>query len=154
MLPNDIRTSETMSQGEVVGIHYDPRRTARLALIKSSDTSYNYMLAAEGMKVGDTVQMGNGPISTKGSTLFLKDIPIGTDIYSLERQPGEGAKMVRSAGTKAILLLKEEDTVVVRLPSGELRRIKGTCTAVIGQVGCVDHLLETIGKAGRNRNRG
>ena len=154
MLPNDIRKNDITSTGEVVAIHYDPRRTARLALIKSNENTYTYMLAAEGMNVGAKVQMGKGASSTRGSTLYLKDIPIGTDIYSVEMQPGEGAKRVRSAGTKAILLRHEEESVVIRLPSGEQRRINGMCTAVIGQVGCTDHLLETIGKAGRNRNRG
>ena len=154
MLPPSLRTSQTITQGEVMAIHYDPRRTARLALINNTNTKPSYILAAEGMKVGDVVQQGQGASPIRGSILYLKDIPIGTDIYSLERQPGQGAKMVRSAGTKATLLRKEEDYVVVRLPSGERRRIKESCTARIGQVGCVDHLLESIGKAGRNRNRG
>jgi large subunit ribosomal protein L2 len=140
----------------VVGIHYDPRRTARLALInpiKEEHQSY-YMIAAEGIQVGDSIEVGNKASVSRGSTITLEQIPIGTDIYCVEIHPGEGAKLVRSAGTKATLLRKEADSVVVRLPSGERRQRDQTCTAVVGQVSCADHLLEVVGKAGRNRNKG
>lgn len=112
------------------------------------------MLAPEGLQVGDPIARGQDAPVRVGNTLYLKDIPIGSSIYNREIQEHQGAKLVRSAGTRATLLRKEEETVLVRLPSGERRRVSHHCTATIGQVGCADHLLEVIGKAGRRRNKG
>jgi len=135
-------------------IEYDPNRSARIARIKDSDGKYHYVLAANGMKAGQSVVSGNeAPIET-GNRLPLKNIPVGSTIHAVELQPGRGAQLARSAGNSAQLLAKEEDYAQVRLPSGEVRLINVNCTASIGVVGNEQHQNVKIGKAGRNRNKG
>jgi large subunit ribosomal protein L2 len=135
-------------------IEYDPNRSARIARIKEQNGTYHYIIAAGGMKVGQTVQSNEeAPIET-GNRLPLRSIPVGSVIHAIEMQPGKGAQMVRSAGNSAQLLAKEEEYVQVKLPSGEVRRVHVECTASIGVVGNEQHQNVKIGKAGRSRHKG
>src|SRR5574344_686852 len=132
-------------------IEYDPNRSARIALLFYADGEKRYIIAPSGLQVGTKLMSGEGAAPEIGNTLFLKDIPVGTVIHNIELRPGQGAALVRSAGNFAQLTSKEEDYCVIKLPSGELRRILGTCKATIGSVGNSDHALEQSGKAGRSR---
>ena len=135
-------------------IEYDPNRSARIARIKDNNGKYHYILAANGMRVGQVIKSGDdAPIET-GNLLSLKAIPTGSTIYEIEMTPGSGAKMVRSAGNSAQLLAKDGDYAQVRLPSGEVRLVHLTCTARIGGVGNIKHQNIKIGSAGRNRRKG
>jgi large subunit ribosomal protein L2 len=135
-------------------IEYDPNRSARIARIKDQNEQYHYILAANGMQVGQTITSGEeAPIET-GNRLPLKSIPVGSTIHAIEMQPGKGAQMVRSAGNGAQLMAKEGDYAQVRLPSGEVRLVNMECTASIGVVGNEQHQNVKIGKAGRNRHKG
>lgn len=135
-------------------IEYDPNRSARIARIKESNGTYHYIIAANGMKVGQKVQSGEEvPIET-GNRLALKDIPVGSTVHALELQPGRGAQIVRAAGLGAQLMAKEGEYAQVRLPSGEVRRFNLACTASIGMVGNEQHQNVKIGKAGRSRHMG
>lgn len=135
-------------------IEYDPNRSARIARIKDQNGKYHYILAANGMQVGQTITSGEeAPIET-GNRLALKNIPVGSTIHAIEMQPGKGAQMVRSAGNGAQLMAKEGDYAQVRLPSGEVRLVSMECTASIGVVGNEQHQNVKIGKAGRNRLKG
>jgi len=135
-------------------IEYDPNRTARIARIKDNSGQYHYILAANGMTVGQTITSGEGaPIET-GNRLALKNIPVGSTIHAIELQPGRGAQMVRSAGSSAQLMAKEGAYAQVRLPSGEVRKVLVECMASIGSLGNEQHQNVKIGKAGRNRNKG
>ncbi len=135
-------------------IEYDPNRSARIARVKDQNNQYYYILADATMVVGKTIQTGKEAPIEDGNRLALIDIPVGSQIYAIEIQPGKGAQMVRSAGTKAQLMAKEGDYVLVRLPSGEVRRFRKEATASIGVVGNTQHQNVKIGSAGRNRNRG
>jgi large subunit ribosomal protein L2 len=137
--------------GRVAAIEYDPNRTARLALIFYVDGEKRYMLAPIGLSVGDFVKSGEGAEIRPGNALALKSIPTGTMIHNIEMQRGRGAQMVRSAGAVAQLMGKDGDYAMVRLPSGEMRRIHRECMATIGQLGNVEHQNITLGKAGRKR---
>lgn len=135
-------------------IEYDPNRSARIARIKDQDNKYHYVLAGSNITVGRTIQSGeDAPVET-GNRLPLKNIPVGSTIYSIELTPGNGAQMVRSAGNSAQLMAKEGEYAQVRLPSGEVRMVRVDCMAVIGVVGNEQHQNIKIGKAGRNRKRG
>lgn len=135
-------------------IEYDPNRSARLARVLYADGQRRYIIAPDGLAVGQTVLSGaNAPMSP-GNALPLSAIPIGTPIYNLELRPGKGAQMVRSAGQAATIQAKEGDAVDVKLPSGELRRFHARCMATIGQVSHASHRAESLGKAGRRRNLG
>jgi len=135
-------------------IEYDPNRSARIARIKDQDNQYHYILAANGMQVGQTIKSGeDAPIET-GNRLPLKNIPVGSTIHAIELQPGKGAQMVRSAGNSAQLMARENGYAQVRLPSGEVRLVNENCTASIGSLGNEQHQNVKIGKAGRNRNKG
>lgn len=147
------RTKENMP-AEVMSIEYDPFRTARIALLKYTDETLAYILAPVGLKVGDTVVAGSQADIKPGNALQLQDIPVGTIVHNVELTPGKGAQMARSAGTSAQLAAKEGKHALLRLPSGELRRVPVTCRATIGQVGNVEHENISIGKAGRNRWKG
>jgi len=144
----------------VKGIQYDPNRTARLALVewktREGGRGYTYVLAAEGVKPGQEIDLGvkRGQTVQKGSTRALKEIPIGTTVFNLELDPGKGGKYVRSAGTGAILLRKPEGKARLRLPSGTRIQVSLDCMATVGRVAGEEHRMETVGKAGRNRNRG
>jgi large subunit ribosomal protein L2 len=135
-------------------IEYDPNRSARLARIKESNGTYHYILAAKGMAPGQTVIAGEEIAIENGNRLPLKAIPVGSTIHAIELKPGQGAKMVRSAGNGAQLMAKEGDYAQVRLPSGEVRRVLLECTASLGTIGNEQHQNIKIGKAGRNRNKG
>lgn len=135
-------------------IEYDPNRSARIARIKDQNEQYHYILAANGMEVGQTITSGEeAPIET-GNRMPIKNIPVGSTIHAIEMQPGKGAQMVRSAGNGAQLMAKEGDYAQVRLPSGEVRKVHLECTASIGVVGNEQHQNVKIGKAGRNRHKG
>lgn len=132
-------------------IEYDPNRTAFISLLHYADGEKRYIIAPKGIKVGDTLVSGKGAAPEVGNTLFLSEVPLGTEIHAIEMQPGKGAAMARSAGTYAVLANREEKYGVLRLPSGETRRILLTCRATMGVASNPDHGLEVQGKAGRNR---
>lgn len=140
--------------GRVAAIEYDPNRSARIALIHYRDGDKRYILAPLGLEVGAWVCSGPEAEIQVGNALSLRAIPTGTQIHNLELYPGRGGQMVRSAGGSAQLLAKEEEYALVRLPSGEVRRVRGECLATIGQVGNPEHSNINLGKAGRSRHRG
>ena len=135
----------------VKSIEYDPNRSARIALLYYVDGEKRYIIAPNGLEVGMTVMSGSTAAPEVGNSLPLKDIPVGTVIHNIELRPGQGAFMVRSAGTFAQLTSKEGNYAIVKLPSGETRKVLATCKATIGSVGNSDHALEQSGKAGRSR---
>lgn len=140
--------------GEVTTIEYDPNRSSRIALIKYPDGDWRYIVAPNGLKVGDTVQSGpDAPIRT-GNALPLKAIPSGTTVHNVELSVGKGAQIVRSAGSSAQVLASEDKYSLLRLPSGEMRNVLSTCMATIGQVSALDHKNTKLGKAGRKRHMG
>ncbi len=139
---------------KVLGIEYDPNRTANIALICYADGEKAYILAPEGLKEGMTVMNGSGAEVKVGNCLPLSDIPVGTQIHNIELYPGKGGQFVRSAGNSAQLMAKEGKYATLRMPSGEMRMVPSSCRATIGVVGNGDHNLINIGKAGRKRNMG
>lgn len=148
----DFKRDKDGIPGRVASIEYDPNRTANIALINYADGEKRYIIAPQGLKVGDIVQSGPGADILPGNAMELQYIPVGTVIHNIELRPGKGGQLVRAAGTEAQLLGKEDGKyVTVRLNSGEVRRILKTCRATIGSVGNKDHELITIGKAGRAR---
>ncbi len=138
----------------VAAIEYDPNRTARLALLFYADGAKRYIIAPLGVKVGDTLVSGPEAEIRPGNSLPISNIPLGTMIHNVELKEGKGGQMVRSAGASAQLLAKEGDYAQVRLPSGEVRLVRQSCYATIGQVGNVDHSNIKLGKAGRKRHLG
>ena len=138
----------------VAAIEYDPNRTAYIALLEYSDGKKSYIIAPQGLKVGDVVESGAGADIKPGNTLPLQNIPMGTFINNIELYPGKGAQLVRSAGSAAQLMAKENNMALVRLPSGELRHIRLDCKATIGQVGNIEHETVRVGKAGKTRHKG
>jgi large subunit ribosomal protein L2 len=146
MLPG---TSATVEQ-----IEYDPNRSARIARVKDQAGDFHYVLAIRGMKVGAKLNVGEEASIEAGNRLPLKSIPTGTQIHAIELQPGRGAQMVRSAGSSAQLVAKEEDYAQVRLPSGEVRMINANSMATIGVIGNEQHQNVQVGKAGRTRHKG
>ncbi len=135
-------------------IEYDPNRTARIALLFYADGTKKYIIAPNGLKVGDVLLSGEGVAPEIGNTLFLKEIPLGTIIHNIELQPGKGAEMARSAGAYAQLVSRENKFALLRLPSGEIRKVLVRCRATIGAVSNADRMLERMGKAGANRWKG
>lgn len=135
----------------VASIEYDPNRSARIARLHYSDGEKRYILAPAGLVVGSTVTSGPEADILVGNALPLKNIPVGTTIHNIELRPGKGAQMVRSAGGSAQLVSREGEVALIKLPSGETRRVAVNCMATIGQVGNVDHENVSIGKAGRSR---
>lgn len=135
-------------------IEYDPNRSAFIALLWYADGEKRYILAPNGLKVGTQIYSGPGSAPEIGNALPLAEVPLGSSIHSVELHPGQGAAMVRSAGTAAIMMGKEERYAVIKMPSGEIRRILMTCRATIGSTSNPDHSLESIGKAGRYRWKG
>jgi large subunit ribosomal protein L2 len=150
----DFKRSLRGVDGKVLAIEYDPNRTARIALIQFFTGPKAYILAPVGLGVGDTIRNGPDAEIRPGNALPLDNIPVGTTIHAIELRPGQGAAMVRSAGTAAQLMAKEGGYVTVRLPSGEMRRVLAGCYAVVGQVGNVEHEQIVLGKAGRSRHLG
>jgi len=150
----DFKRDKPGVPGRVAAIEYDPNRSARIALIHYADGDKRYILSPLGLKAGDTISSGEGAPIKPGNALPLRLIPNGSAIHNIELQRSRGGQMVRTAGAAAQLMAKEAPYVLVRLPSGELRRIHGECMATIGQVGNVDHQNINLGKAGRKRLMG
>ena len=150
----DFRRRKHGVAAEVLGIEYDPNRSARIALLKYGDGELSYILAPEGLRVGASVAAGENVAPEIGNALPLRAIPLGTNIHNIELTPGGGGKIARSAGQQAILNNLEADYTLVKMPSGEIRRIHAECFATVGQVGNVDHMNVASGKAGRTRWRG
>ena len=135
----------------VKSIEYDPNRSARIALLYYADGVKSYILAPNGLQVGTSVMSGAAAAPEVGNALPLSAIPIGTVVHNIELRPGQGAKMARSAGTFAQLVSREDNYAIIKMPSGEVRKILSACKATIGSVGNSDHALEKSGKAGRSR---
>ena len=140
--------------GTVATIEYDPNRSSRIALIHYADGEKRYIIQPVGLKVGQTIMSGPEADILVGNALPLKNIPAGTMVHNIELRPGKGAQMARSAGAQVQLVAKEGDYALLKLPSGETRKVLVECMATIGQVGNTDHENVTIGKAGRNRWKG
>ncbi|MBN1369298.1 MAG: 50S ribosomal protein L2 [Dehalococcoidaceae bacterium] len=147
----DFKRNKTGVPGRVAAIEYDPNRSARLALIFYADGDKRYILAPNGLKVGETVKAGADAEYKTGNSMPMGTMPSGTMVHNIELIPGRGGQLVRSAGVAAQLMGKEGDYVFIRLPSGEMRKIRAECMATIGQVGNVDHQNVKLGKAGRKR---
>ena len=147
----DFKRSKDGGPATVKTIEYDPNRSARIALLYYVDGSKAYMIAPNGLKVGSTVVSGPDAAPEVGNALPLNKIPVGTLIHNIELRPGQGAMMARSAGTFAQLTSRDGDYAIIKLPSGETRKILATCKATVGVVGNSDHALERSGKAGRSR---
>ena len=150
----DFKRDKPGIPGTIIGIEYDPGRSARLALIQYPDGDKRYIVAPFGLAVGQSVVAGPGAPVKPGNAMPMKNIPTGTMIHAIEMNRGRGAQIVRSAGSSAQLLAREEITVTVRLPSGQIRKFDSECMATIGQVGNIDHKNVKLGKAGRTRHRG
>jgi len=150
----DFKRNKRDIPAKVSAIEYDPNRTARLALLVYADGEKRYILAPVGLKVGDAVVTSRTADIRPGNSMPISSIPVGTLIHSIELAEGRGAQMVRAAGAAAQLLAKEGDYAQVRLPSGEVRLVRQTCYATIGQVGNLDHSNIKLGKAGRKRHLG
>ena len=150
----DFKRDKDQIPAKVAGIEYDPNRSANIALLHYVDGEKRYILAPNGLKVGDVIFSGEGSDIKVGNCLKLKDMPVGTLVHNIELKEGKGGQMVRSAGTSAQLMAKEGKNALLRLPSGETRYVNINCKATIGQVGNLDHENVTIGKAGRKRHMG
>ena len=150
----DFKRDKTGVPGRVAAIEYDPNRSARIALIYYADGDKRYILAPIGLNIDDTVMSGPDAEVKPGNALPLKVIPSGTLVHNIEMEKGKGGQMVRSAGTAAQLMVKEDEYALIRMPSGEMRRVRGDCMATIGQVGNADHQNIELGKAGRKRLMG
>jgi large subunit ribosomal protein L2 len=150
----DFKRNKDGIPARVNAIEYDPNRSANIALLFYSDGEKRYILAPNGLKVGDTILSGETAEIRAGNTLPMKNIPIGAEIHNLEMKPGAGGQLVRSAGNVAQLMAKDVKYATVRLPSGEMRMLPIECRATIGQVGNLDHELINIGKAGKKRHMG
>jgi large subunit ribosomal protein L2 len=147
----DFKRDKFDAVATVETIEYDPNRSARIALLKYDDGEYRYIIAPLGLKVGDRIANGELAELRPGNALYIRDIPVGTQIHNIELLPGNGGQLARSAGVSAQLLAKEGVYAQVRLPSGEVRLIHERCMATIGQVGNTDHGNIKLGKAGRKR---
>ena len=150
----DFKRQKHDVEATVLGIEYDPNRSAFIALVQYEDGEKRYILAPHGLKAGDKVVSGAGADIKPGNALPLKNIPVGTFIHNVELYPGKGAQLVRSAGVFAQLIAKENGVAQVRLPSGEVRLIRLDCKATIGQVGNLEHDTVKVGKAGKTRHKG
>ena len=150
----DFKRSKDGIPATVKSIEYDPNRTSRIALLYYVDGAKSYIIAPNGLEVGQTVLSGSTAAPEIGNTLPMANIPVGTIIHNIEMKPGKGAQLVRSAGNSAQLMAKEGKYALLRLPSGETRYVRKECRATIGQVGNIDHENISIGKAGRTRHMG
>ncbi len=150
----DFRRNKKNVEATVMSIEYDPNRSAFIALIQYTDGDKSYILAPQGLQVGAKVISSDDAAPETGNALLLKNMPLGTMVHNIEMQPGQGGKIARSAGSSAQLTNKEEKYAVLKMPSGELRKVLINCSATVGVVGNSDHSLQKMGKAGRNRWRG
>ena len=147
----DFKRDKAGVPAKVAAIEYDPNRSARIALLHYTDGEKRYILAPVGLEVGRTVMSGPEVDILVGNALPLKNIPAGTVVHNIELRPGKGGQMARSAGAQAQLVSKEAGIALLKLPSGEVRRVQVECMATIGQVGNVEHENVSLGKAGRSR---
>ena len=147
----DFKRTKDGIPARVATIEYDPNRSARIALLNYVDGEKRYIIAPNGLKVGDMVESGPNADIKPGNCLPLKNIPVGTEVHNIELKIGKGAQLVRSAGASAQLMAIEGDYATLRMPSGEMRKVHVNCRATIGVVGNAEHMNITIGKAGRNR---
>jgi large subunit ribosomal protein L2 len=147
----DFRRARDGIPAVVAALEYDPNRSANIALLHYVDGDKRYILAPEGLRVGDRVESGAGADIKPGNALQLKQIPVGTFVHAIEMKPGAGAQLARGAGTQAQLMAKEGKFALLKLPSGEQRMVLAECRATVGQVGNVEFENISIGKAGRNR---
>ena len=150
----DFKRNKVNVPGSVASIEYDPNRTANIALVSYADGEKKYIIAPKGLAVGDTVMSGENVDIKVGNALPIMNIPVGTMIHNIELRPGKGGELARSAGTSAQILGRENNYVMIRLSSGEQRKVLGTCMATVGEVGNEDSSLVKIGKAGRKRHMG
>ena len=150
----DFKRNKDDVPAKVAAIEYDPNRTANIALLFYADGEKTYIIAPNGLKVGDELMNGSNAEVKIGNCLPLSEIPVGTEIHNIELYPGKGAQLVRSAGNSAQLMAKEGKYATLRLPSGEMRMVPIVCRATIGQVGNIEHGLVNVGKAGRKRHMG
>jgi large subunit ribosomal protein L2 len=150
----DFKRDKDGINAQVLTLEYDPNRSAHIALVQYEDGEKRYIIAPNGLKVGDTIRSGADADIKEGNALPMSAIPQGTLIHAIEMYPGKGAQLVRSAGNVAQLMAKENGYALVRLPSGEMRRLPENCKATVGQVGNIDHENVNYGKAGRVRNMG
>ncbi|MCS7012965.1 MAG: 50S ribosomal protein L2 [Chloroherpetonaceae bacterium] len=147
----DFKRDKDGINATVLAIEYDPNRSARIALLEYEDKERRYILAPNGLKVGDKVETGESADIKIGNALPLKNIPVGTEVHNVEMRAGKGGQIARSAGAFAILLAKEGNYATLKMPSGELRKVRVECKATIGVVGNLDHENISLGKAGRSR---
>ena len=150
----DFKREKAGVPAQVLTLEYDPNRSAHIALVQYEDGEKRYIIAPNGLKVGDTVVSGPAADIIAGNALPLANIPVGTFIHNVELYPGKGAQLARAAGIQAQLMAKEGAYALIRLPSGELRNVPANCMATIGQVGNIDHENVSYGKAGRKRHMG
>ena len=150
----DFKRNKDGIEGVVATIEYDPNRSANIALINYADGEKRYIIAPLNLKVGDKIESGVGADIKVGNALPLENIPVGTMVHNVEMNPGAGARIARSAGSSVQILGKEGKYVIVRLKSGETRKLLGTCRATVGEVGNTDYELVNLGKAGRKRHMG
>jgi large subunit ribosomal protein L2 len=150
----DFKRNKFDVTGKVAAIEYDPNRSANIALINYKDGEKSYIIAPKDLKVGDIIVSGQNVDVKVGNAMPIANIPVGTVIHNIELRPGKGAQLARSAGSSAQILGREEKYVLIRLRSGETRKVLGTCMATIGEVGNTDYALVNLGKAGRTRHMG
>ena len=150
----DFKRRTLDAKATVLGIEYDPNRTAYIALLQYEDGTKSYIIAPAGLKVGDVISSSEAADIKPGNTLPFEKIPVGIFVHNIELYPGKGAQLVRSAGAAAQLMAKENGLALVRLPSGELRNIRLDCKATIGQVSNIEHDTINVGKAGKTRHKG
>jgi large subunit ribosomal protein L2 len=150
----DFKRNKKNIPATVASIEYDPNRSAFIALLNYADGEKRYIIAPQGLQVGGKVLSGDDVAPELGNALQMKFMPLGTNVHNIEMQPGQGGKLVRSAGTSAQLTNKENKYAVLKMPSGELRKVLINCYATVGVVSNSDHSLQSMGKAGRNRWRG
>lgn len=147
----DFKRDKFDAMGQVIAVEYDPNRSARIALVEYTDGEKRYIIAPLGLKVGDRIANGEMAEIRPGNALYIRDIPVGTQIHNVELLPGNGGQLARAAGVSAQLMAKEGIYAQIRLPSGEVRMVHENCMATIGQVGNTDHGNINLGKAGRRR---
>lgn len=150
----DFKRNKKNQEATVLSIEYDPNRTCFIALVEYGDAERRYIIAPQGLTVGMKVMSGDEVAPEIGNALVMKNMPLGTNVHNIEMQPGQGGKIARSAGSSAQLTNKEEKYAILKMPSGELRKVLINCYATVGVVSNSDHSLQSMGKAGRNRWKG